>query len=76
MTIAGQSAGHQYAVGAFLESVQDMDHIHPTAACDFNDLDRGWVLNPQAAGEIGGVVSAVTAAKGDDLGFELLHHQS
>jgi len=46
MAITGQSTGYHYAVGAVLESPQDVQNINPSATEDLNDLDRRRVLNP------------------------------
>jgi hypothetical protein len=75
MTVAGQSTGHQNAVGSILKGTQQVYGIHPTSAHDLNDLDRRRVLHAQAAGEVGRVVGTMAAAEGDDLRLEIRHLQ-
>jgi hypothetical protein len=73
MAITGQSTGDHHAVGAVFEGTQDVDEIHPPGAKNFDDLDRWRVLYAKAASEISGVVGAMAATKGNDVGLKFRH---
>ena len=75
MTFAFQSTRYQHAVGAVLESAQDIQHIEFAGAGQLDDLDRGRIFQAHRPGQIGGGVSAVVAAERDDVGFKSIFAQ-
>ena len=70
MTFAFQSTRHQHAVGAVLESAQDVQHVQFASAGQLDNLDRGRVFQSHRSGQVGGGVRAVVTAEGDDIGFK------
>ena len=72
MTFALQSTGHHHPVGASLERAQHLQHVEFAGAGQLDDLDRGRILKPHRAGQVGGGVGAVMAAEGDDVGFKAI----
>jgi len=72
MAVALQSPGHDHAIHAALEGVQDLGDLHAARAGHLDDAHAGRVLDAQAAGQVGRGVSAVLAGKGQDCGFELV----
>jgi hypothetical protein len=64
---AFQAAGHQHAVDAFFEGLQDVLHLDLAGAGRVDDAHVGRVLHALGARQVGGGVGAVVAAEGDDF---------
>jgi hypothetical protein len=73
MTVAGQSTCHHRAIDAVFEGAQQVDDVHASAARNFDDAQRGRILNAQASGQIGGVIGAMGAAEGHDMWLKFRH---
>jgi hypothetical protein len=50
MTSTLESTGHQDAVSASLESLEQIECVYLARARQFNDLDVGWISKPHRTG--------------------------
>src|SRR5512139_1389588 len=53
-SFCAQSTRHQHAVSAVLEGAQDVEHVEFAGAGQFDDFDRGRILQAHRSGQIGG----------------------
>jgi hypothetical protein len=69
MTVSGQSTRDHHTVGAIFKGSKGIEYVEFAGAGQFDYLHRRRVLEAQAPGQVGGGVSTMPAAKGDDVGF-------
>jgi hypothetical protein len=74
MTFTFQSPGHVYAVSTTVESGQQVQDVHSTAARHLDHFYVARIIQPHGAGQIGRRVSTILATIRENLRFKGFIH--
>jgi hypothetical protein len=67
MAVTAQSTGDKYTIGAALQRMQYLHHLHPSGAGHHQHSHVGRILQPQGAGQVRGGICTVLAAESQDV---------